>query len=456
MFSWFFVGNTLVLLAATTSCVSLALWLANSLQFQEFVAKKIGDFLSSETGFTISFESAIVPRWRQGVIRLTNVSLLCTGDSYLHLLNTSRAKKSLPPLPDSEYDRNWTYWDVSIQSVDVTLSLWRWIEGRGLIKECTMKGVRGTVDRTHIKFDPNWTPKKRQQQFGDFELDRFVVEDLLFTVHQPNQFRPYAVSVFSSELSRFRKQWLLFDLVCAESIVGMFDNCLFSVHKPQSSVDEQRDGGEGWFKMSHLKINGVPIDHFNSGLSGPVGWIRRGTMDVDLHVRIPQSTDDDLLEFFRDIEGIESTPENRTPSVLMYCDVKLNDLKASVPLVTPHISYLSNAMIRPIVAYMNANKTSIPLQFGANIYLENFNGAWDVYAAGLVDVFSEKMGRELTLLVEDERERLRRLKRVGLWSIQTATKGLVTVLDYARGEKGWESWGGGGGFGGFSWQVQRE
>ncbi|KAJ1554040.1 Mitochondrial distribution and morphology protein 31, mitochondrial precursor [Nowakowskiella sp. JEL0078] len=396
----------------------------------KFVAKKIGDFLTRETGFTILFESAIVPNWREGTIRLRNVSLLCTGDSYKALLDTLRAEKKLPALTSEEYNRNWTYWDVTIQSVDVTLSLWRWIEGRGLVKECSMKGVRGVVDRSHILNDPDWQPSRRFPLPGDFDLDKFVVEDLLFTIQQPNEFRPYSFSVFSSELNKFRKQWLLYDLICAESIVGMFDNCLFSVHKPQHDavIEEGSDLSDGWFKMSHLKINGVPIDHFNAGIEGPFGWIRRGTMDIDLHVRIPQNSNDDLNAKIREIR----------PSLLMLCDVRLNNLKATIPLVNPHISYLNNAMIRPVVAYMNANRISIPITFGAEIDMGNFDGAWDVYAAGMVDVFSEQVGMALTQLVEDERERTRRIKRVGLWSIQTATKNLMTVLDYARGTRGWE------------------
>ena len=47
--------------------------------------------------------------------------------------------------------------------------------------------------------------------------------------------------------------------------------------------------------------------------------------------------------------------------VFMLVHVKLNNLKATVPLQSPDISYLSNALIRPIVAYLNGNRTSIPL-----------------------------------------------------------------------------------------------
>ena len=52
------------------------------------------------------------------------------------------------------------------------------------------------------------------------------------------------------------------------------------------------------------------------------------------------------------------------PNVVMRWSVTLNDLRASVPaLDKADISYLNNVMIRPIVAYMNAHRSRIPLAF---------------------------------------------------------------------------------------------
>jgi mitochondrial distribution and morphology protein 31 len=79
-------------------------------------------------------------------------------------------------------------------------------------------------------------PSRREPSFGDFEMDRFVIEDMLLTILNPN-FRPYSVSIYHAELPLFRKQWLLYDMFCADAVSGMFDNCLFSVHRPQHALD---------------------------------------------------------------------------------------------------------------------------------------------------------------------------------------------------------------------------
>ncbi|KAJ3092714.1 Mitochondrial distribution and morphology protein 31, mitochondrial precursor [Quaeritorhiza haematococci] len=520
----------------TTTFVSLLLVLANSLQFQGYVAKRISDYLTRETGFNITFESAIVPNWREGTIRLKNVQVLCNADTWTELKREEKKAKGLGDLVDGEVDVNWTYWDLTIKSVDVTLSLWRWLEGRGLLKEAIMKGARGAVDRRHIWWDPNWKPARRNALPGDFELDRFVVEDLQISILNPG-FRPYTVSIFNGELPLFRKQWLLYDMMCADSIVGTFDGCLFSVHKLQRDDTNK----EHWDKVSNLKINNVPIAHFNQGVSGPFGWVTKGNLDIDLNVLIPQAPGDAIFSIIKDefkdikekamdkieevirrhpnakwggewrdrrdmrvdgdedddtdalamvtavtsrgprsyglqyakrelpgIRSVETTdtgsdsslalvatsPEDASqsgdldqgphamddetrPSFVMFGKVRMNNLKASVPLATNDISYISNAMIRPIVAYMNANRTSIPVTFAAKMDLANFDGAWTIYEAGLVDVLSEEVGQSLTQLVRDERERARQLKRVGLWSLQSVTKNLMVAVDYARGLRGW-------------------
>ncbi len=197
----------------------------------EYFARIIGEYLTKHTGFNVLFESAIVPRWKEGVIRFENVSLVCNKETWMEIQRKCSELKN-EPFNKEGVDCNWTYWDINVEKVDVTLSLWRWLNGKGLLTECKMKGVRGSVDRAHIKWDENWTPKRRTLLDGDFELDKFVVDDLQMIVTNPNT-RPFTISIFRGEFPLLRKQWLLYDFISADSIVGTYDNCLFSVHKPQ-------------------------------------------------------------------------------------------------------------------------------------------------------------------------------------------------------------------------------
>jgi len=45
----------------------------------------------------------------------------------------------------SDEDIKWSMFDLSVDSIDVTLSLWRWLDGKGLVKDAVVKGVRGVL-----------------------------------------------------------------------------------------------------------------------------------------------------------------------------------------------------------------------------------------------------------------------------------------------------------------------
>ncbi|EIE86223.1 hypothetical protein RO3G_10934 [Rhizopus delemar RA 99-880] len=378
LFSWLFLGHTVWLLVGTTSFVSLILWTANSLQFQEWTAYRIGKYLTSATGATVVFESAIVPNWKDGKIRFNNVRIYRMPQSELEkferhaaLLSTGQTlpeeekgveESEDDPLAGVELDeeerenevlKKWMWYNLMIDRVEVSLSLIRWLDGKGLVQSADVQGVRGVVDRRHVRWDPDvpYDPVAARHQYtpGDFELEKLTVEDLLVTVYQPNGFRPYPVSIFHAQLDRFRKQWLFYDLLCATTITGAFDKCLFSVHSPQleKSVLQQswhidspkrgfrshdiyhyypfskQDpngvviGGEterfgvltdddmkkqGYKRKSRLRIDGVKVDHLFRGLEGPPGWITSGTVDVCADIYIPQeAVEADSTELLRQL-----------------------------------------------------------------------------------------------------------------------------------------------------------
>ncbi|KAJ1669428.1 Mitochondrial distribution and morphology protein 31, mitochondrial precursor [Spiromyces aspiralis] len=137
---------------------------------------------------------------------------------------------------------------------------------------------------------------------------------------------------------------------------------------------------------------------------------------------------------------------NTNPSALTIdLNVSLNDIRASVPLTTPHLSYLSSALlIRPIVGYMNSHRTSIPVRCFLRMDIDDFNGAWNLYDSGISHLVSEGMGEAFVRLVRDEQERNRRLRLIGWWSISTLAKELVYALEYVTGKRSlWHNYPGG-------------
>lgn len=55
------------------------------------------------------------------------------------------AKQNEKEKEHAEEDLKWSMFDLNVDSVDVTLSLWRWLDGKGLVQDAVVKGVRGVL-----------------------------------------------------------------------------------------------------------------------------------------------------------------------------------------------------------------------------------------------------------------------------------------------------------------------
>ena len=229
LISWFLFSHTLFVLLFTTTFFSLLIFVLKSLDFDDYLVRKVSNVLTNETGMKISFENAS-PTWSKGVIRLSNLRIQLNPDTWMEYL------KSLGKNFE-EIDMNWSYWDVTIQNVDITLSLWRYLQGHGLLLEAHIKGIRGNLDRRHVFWPDDWEPTPRPYRPGDFELERFSIDDLSLRVREKDY--EYDVSVFHADSKCFRKQYLLKDWMQSD-VVGLFDGCLFSIHRPLGVSEDEK------------------------------------------------------------------------------------------------------------------------------------------------------------------------------------------------------------------------
>ncbi|EIW63485.1 uncharacterized protein TRAVEDRAFT_114364 [Trametes versicolor FP-101664 SS1] len=487
-FTWFLMSQTLWLFVGTTTFFSVVFATANSLRLQEYIARALSDYLTAETGITIIFESAIVPKWGDSRISFKNVFITRRPDNYRRRLDSSghyvAAGYDVSNHPSyhstieeedegqddhSDDDVNYSMFDLNVDSIDVTLSFARWFDGKGLVEDAVIKGVRGVLDRRSVWWDPDHpldpAAFRHKGHPGDFELESLQLEDVLITVYQPGNFRPYTASIFRADIRTFRKQWLFYDFLCAENVVGQFDNCLFSLHRPQSigrTTDQDLKDGK-WSRMSRFRMDGLNIDHLQSMTTqdGPFSWITSGKVDAVLDIKFPRDAPDEpgfnaLLGELADalqtaassvtanIERIPGQPQlakpplsapsdvsegndDDVPKVVVDIDLRFRDLKAAVPLFTPDLSYVNSALVRPIVAFMNANRTLVPIQCRVIKDLDNFDGAWTMWETGLIDAISVKVYEAMAYHVTQANFN-RRMRAVGTWSLQMTASALMSTL----------------------------
>ncbi|EFX00585.1 mitochondrion biogenesis protein [Grosmannia clavigera kw1407] len=511
--SWIMLGHLLWILVGTTTFFSIVILLINTVFAQEELAKWVGDYLTQSAGVTVVFESAIVPKWKGGVITFHNVFVSrrpgqvkssvkkgSSSEAAIAAAQQSHEPDGAAVTVEDHDDGNYTQFDVTINSVDVSLSFVKWWNGKGLLRDVEVKGVRGIIDRTHVQWaagplDP--LSFRHVHLPGDFEIERFKLEDLMVTVHQPSGFRPFSISIFSCELPQLRKQWLLYDFLSANHVSGSYDGSLFTIHPRQvqqsralsapssvatTTIDDVVDRSHhdisnpanepvmlesplAWKKFSRLRIDGLKIDHLNRGDRGPFGWIYEGNVDIVSDVMLPAEADEGIAKAVSDLydnfydrmeEAVTSNryitildghygsrreEEGELPQdepgqladasppqyVVMDLRMHLNDIRAAVPFfpASEALGYVNAALIRPIVAYMNAKRTYIPINCRIVKHLSDFDGSWTIYDCGLMDDSSAEVYAAFAHDVEDQQSRVRRLKKVGFWTLSMVVHAIL-------------------------------
>ena len=491
------------------------IFLINTAFSQETLGKWIGNYLTQSSGIKVVFETAVVPKWKDGVISFRNVFVSQRpGQGHGKVIKGSQmemaeaaaslAQQALDTQDgvaetiEPEEDTNYTQFEISIDTVNVTLSFSKWFNGKGLLKDVEIKGIRGVVDRTSVHTIEGIDPRsyKHEHNPGDFELDSFKMEDVLVTIHQPDGFRPFSASIYSCDLPRLRKQWLFYDFLSANMMSGSFDNSLFTIHPRQThnytgaqlSSGRDTEDGSKWKKHSRIRIDGLNIDHLNRGYDGPFSWIHEGDVDIVADIMLPNDNDDSIAKVMSDMyDRVEATvsqngrkhfsdhavhgfdeqdhnskgqstekSEEENRFVIMDVRVHLNDVRAAVPIFTRDISYVNNALVRPIVAYMNTKRTFIPVNCRVVKTVGEFDGSWTLYDSGLMEEVSREVGYLFPFgsrhyivsmqhkhytnkktkmydafardVLDDRTVRKRRIKKVGIWTLQLAAQALFLGL----------------------------
>ena len=452
-FSWVLLGHVLWIILGTTTFFSLAIFAVNTVFAQETLARWVGNYLTQSSGIKVVFESAIVPKWGDGVITFKNVYVSRrpgqgkgkvskgspeTAAAVAKATQLAEQWKGTQSVQEEE-DVNYTQFDISLETVNVTLSFTKWFNSKGLLRDVEVKGVRGVIDRTHVHYNGEYVdPRsyKHKHSPGDFEIDSFKMEDLLVTVYQPKGFRPFSVSIFSCDLPQLRRQWLFYDFLSANMMSGSFDDSLFTIHPRQMhghtgsellNSTSENGAPSPWKKHSRIRIDGLNIDHLNRGVEGPFSWIHQGNVDIVADIMFPTDNDESLAKVMSSLyERIEAEvtarPSNHTEShsviikadetgdgtpietylssskvdddkrfLVMDIRIHLNDVRATVPVFTRDLSYVNNALIRPIVAYINSRHTFIPINCRVVKRASEFDGSWTIFDSGLMGDLSAEV-----------------------------------------------------------------
>ena len=88
-------------------------------------------------------DSPAAPKPWKGAGHMAAVGYDVSNHPAYHRIGEDDDESDVTDLHDE--DTNFTMFDLNIDSVDVTLSLKRWLDGKGLVEDAVVRGVRGVV-----------------------------------------------------------------------------------------------------------------------------------------------------------------------------------------------------------------------------------------------------------------------------------------------------------------------
>lgn len=229
----------------------------------------MGSWLSKNLGWKVSLGTAIVPNWRDGRLALKDVSI-DLGDVQQPYDQIPAYEEQVP------LEENYTRFSIQFERLEVRISLRRWLEGRGWLEEVFIDGAKGILDKRWIRSIEDWRWKSKP---GDFNLDSLQLRNVHLSIIQPSSYRPYNVTILSANIPRLRASWLFYDFLSAESAHGIFDGrCLFTLHT--TSNDER--------ELKHFRMLGLDVRHLSqSSADNALGWVTRGTVDIEGFYQLP-------------------------------------------------------------------------------------------------------------------------------------------------------------------------
>lgn len=449
-----------MILLWTTGFFSVIILLLNTVMAQDYLATKFGEIITNNnsSNMLIVFENAILPDLKSGKIVFQNVfvskrprdkkenkvikaSQLEAARRAEYALQ-SQQKIYLPVIFDPKFkEGNYTQYDLTIKELEVSLSFKKWFQGRGLIEEMSISGIRGVVDRTNVHWKEGDDPRNylNVKQPGDFEINNFKMNDVLFTLYPPDGLRPFKVSIYTCELEKLRQQWFFFDFLNANFISGKYDGSLFTVNKRYNSSGK---------RVTSWRVDNLNIDNLNGGVEGPFSWITSGKVDMMGDIKINNKYKDraDKNWLFCNGDNQETfkpghfwkkalyqwqqhlNEEHESQELELNYYLKLHNVHAEVPIINENLNIWNSALIRPIVSYINNNNTYIQISCDVVKPVSDFDGSWTIYDSRLHDDLNEKVFDALQEFVIDEERRSMRLKKIGFWSLQLVLQVILMSL----------------------------
>lgn len=346
LFSWLILSQIMWVVLGTTTFVSLVLFTFNTVFAKEMVGKFVGNSLNRYIeDCDIQFQDALVPEWKKGCISFNKVELKTT--------------------PGLKADHQLKF-SLTFNQIDITLSLRKWLSGRGLIEDMSIYGMKGDVEIKNIN-----DKKPLVQWFSNrnYHLGRVRVKDSRITIHDKALSQDYRMSIYNMDFPQLRFKWMLIDFFNANVVSGAVNHSLFSIHKRQQKLAYLHDFEHDispWQRITRLRLDNISVKDLGIDKSASFNWIDDGQVEIIADLMIPRIP-----------ENIEEEAEEENKYLVMDLKFKFKDLKARFPANEPKLSngdtIVTLEELKPLVTFVNTQRGI----FHSLMDIQNTNSVWN-------------------------------------------------------------------------------
>lgn len=336
LFSWLIISQIIWLILKTTTVVSLLLLTFNTVFAKEMVALFIGrllNYFSDE--ISINFQDALIPEWKSGFIKFKDVKIDTHKDQQNNILE----------------------FHLFFHEIEINLSLKKWLQGKGLINDIKIFGIRGETvinykEKKHNENSQelllNWfsNPNYKLMNVNISDSKFHVIENFSDGSEPAN----VKIRIFNLDISGLRFNQLLTDFLKANVITGSINNSLFTFHKRQhklSYLGDMKGDLSSWDRITRLRLNSINVNTLGLNKTNSFNWIEDGDVDLVADIMLPQENEDS-----------EDTETEKY--LLLDLRFKFKDLRGSLPKVAPALStgeqIITLDELKPVISFVNLQR----------------------------------------------------------------------------------------------------
>ncbi|CDH12002.1 related to Mitochondrial distribution and morphology protein 32 [Zygosaccharomyces bailii ISA1307] len=335
MFSWLLISQIAWIILGTTTFVSIILLIFNTVFAKEVVGKCIGKLLNAYLdGIDVNFQDALIPEWKKRCIRFNKVGF-----------KTSQQEHTEQNEQEPKFE-----FDLKFHQIELSLNLWKWLWGNGLIQDLSVFGMRGEVTvsyayRTNSPEDYllDWFSNK------EYNLGHVQITDSTVDVHDKQMDKKFKISIYDLDMPQLRFEWMIPDFFNANIVTGAINHSLFSIHKRQHRLpylNELEQDLQHWKRITRLRLDSINVKDLGLNKSNTFNWVEDGDVEILADIMLPSVND-----------NADYSEQKNNKYMVLDVKFKFKGLKARFPDGPPKLSNGENIIsleeLKPLISYIN-------------------------------------------------------------------------------------------------------